>query len=358
MVRHLLRAAGGSSVLVVCLMSLPGPASQTGGLGSRAGTGNLNDPFTFYYAFYLPNQQLQALRPTPMDSINSAMVTRQYYAQNERRNLYNPISPYSDQKTIRSIPIPANKATSGSQDLIGSRTTRPTQTAGALTLLRPRRPVLSRPSRRAGQNANVYTKGARQPASQAVERGGGVAWAGGMGGWHGWRNGRHGRHGWHDVTRPSSSGRDRFDRSSSASQTGNIDVASRPDQLRLTPDERADLVAYVDGELPESHARTIATKLTKSATARREVEMLQKTWELLDYLPRPQVTEQFSEKTVSHIRRLELEGHPWEPVLVAWSARLGRLAVYLVDRRVPRWDLAMSSPAGPGRTRPHDWFAT
>ena len=32
-------------------------------------------------------------------------------------------------------------------------------------------------------------------------------------------------------------------------------MASRPDQLRLTPDERADLVAYVDGELPEAHAR-------------------------------------------------------------------------------------------------------
>jgi hypothetical protein len=107
-------------------------------------------------------------------------------------------------------------------------------------------------------------------------------------------------------------------------------VSSRPEQLRLTPDERADLVAYVDGELPESHARTISTKLTKSATARREVEMLQKTWEMLDHLPRPQVTEQFSEKTVSHIRRLELQGNTWEPILVAWSARVGRLALYLL----------------------------
>ena len=85
-------------------------------------------------------------------------------------------------------------------------------------------------------------------------------------------------------------------------------MASRPDQLRLTPDERADLVAYVDGELPEVHARSIATKLTKSATARREVEMLQKTWEMLDLLPLPPATERFSEKTVSHIRRLELQG--------------------------------------------------
>ncbi|MGZ3386737.1 MAG: hypothetical protein ACXVB5_17725, partial [Isosphaeraceae bacterium] len=31
------------------------------GLGNIAG-----DPFTFYYAYYLPNQQMQSLRPTPM----------------------------------------------------------------------------------------------------------------------------------------------------------------------------------------------------------------------------------------------------------------------------------------------------
>jgi hypothetical protein len=107
-------------------------------------------------------------------------------------------------------------------------------------------------------------------------------------------------------------------------------VASRPDQLRLTPDERADLVAYVDGELPELHARSIATKLTKSATARREVELLQKTWEMLDLLPLPQATEQFSEKTISHIRRLEVQGHSWEPLISDWSARLGRMLFYLV----------------------------
>jgi hypothetical protein len=106
-------------------------------------------------------------------------------------------------------------------------------------------------------------------------------------------------------------------------------VAGRPEQLRLTPDERADLVAYVDGELPEVHARTIATKLTKSATARREVEMLERTWEMLDLLPLPQVTERFSEKTLSQIRRLEVQSRAWEPLIGEWSARLGRVAVYL-----------------------------
>jgi anti-sigma factor RsiW len=103
-------------------------------------------------------------------------------------------------------------------------------------------------------------------------------------------------------------------------------MPNRPEQLRLSPDERADLVAYLDGELPEAHTRHISTKLTHSATARREVEILQKTWELLDFLPRPQVVPEFSERTVSHIRELELKGHMWEPLVASWSAR-GALAV-------------------------------
>ena len=90
MVRHLLRTAGGSIVLVLCLISLPGQAFAQAGSAGLGGAGILNDPFTFYYAIYLPNQQLQSMRPTPMDSINNAMVTRQYYAQSDRRGLVQP----------------------------------------------------------------------------------------------------------------------------------------------------------------------------------------------------------------------------------------------------------------------------
>jgi len=62
-----------------------------------AGLGNIaSDPFTFYYAYYLPNQQIQAMRPTPMDTINQAVVDRQYYAQTQRQTLNNPISPYTE----------------------------------------------------------------------------------------------------------------------------------------------------------------------------------------------------------------------------------------------------------------------
>jgi hypothetical protein len=62
-----------------------------------AGLGNIaSDPFTFYYAYYLPNQQLQSMRPTPMDTINQAVIDRQYYAQTQKQSLFNPISPYAE----------------------------------------------------------------------------------------------------------------------------------------------------------------------------------------------------------------------------------------------------------------------
>jgi hypothetical protein len=95
MTKQLCRAASRSMIVLGCLMCLTDQArAQGGGLGGGADL--VADPFLFYYAFYLPNQQLQALRPTPMDSINDAMVARQYYAQNDRRGLYNPVSPYDE----------------------------------------------------------------------------------------------------------------------------------------------------------------------------------------------------------------------------------------------------------------------
>jgi hypothetical protein len=177
--RHLLRTGGGFFVLVVCLTSLSGQAKAQAGLGLGLGPGGiLNDPFTFYYAFYLPNQQLQSMRSTPMDSINSAMVTRQYYAQNERRNLYNPISPYAEQNYDPLRPYSRQqgqervaRAYRYSQD--------PSNTNGTGPSLYYGRAAQYFPGLRQGRgrNANVYTKGgASRP------RGGGGGGGGGMGG--------------------------------------------------------------------------------------------------------------------------------------------------------------------------------
>jgi anti-sigma factor RsiW len=102
-----------------------------------------------------------------------------------------------------------------------------------------------------------------------------------------------------------------------------------PEQLRLSPDERADLVAFVDGELPEATSRSLSTKLTQSATARREVEMLRKTWELLGHLPFPPVDPQFAERTITEIRRLDLKNPAWESSVKTWSSWAVLAGIYL-----------------------------
>ncbi len=76
---------------VALAAALGSPAAQ-----AQAGIGDIvSDPFTFYYAYYLPNQQVQALRPRPIDTINQASQDRQYFAKTQRESLYNPISPYA-----------------------------------------------------------------------------------------------------------------------------------------------------------------------------------------------------------------------------------------------------------------------
>ncbi len=99
-------------------------------------------------------------------------------------------------------------------------------------------------------------------------------------------------------------------------------MAMVPEQ-RLTPTERANLVAYLDGELPDGEAQAISTKITQSATARREIEILQKTWDLLEHLPRPRVSEEFTERTLTEFRQI-----------AAGNDRFGALS--LTARRVLR----------------------
>lgn len=103
-----------------------------------------------------------------------------------------------------------------------------------------------------------------------------------------------------------------------------------PEQLRLTPDERADLVAYIDGELPDPSARALSTKLTQSATARREVELLKKTWELLGHLPFPEVNARFAERTITEIRQIDLKSPAWESLVRSLSSWAVQVAAYVV----------------------------
>jgi anti-sigma factor RsiW len=103
-----------------------------------------------------------------------------------------------------------------------------------------------------------------------------------------------------------------------------------PDQKRLTPAERADLVAYLDGELDEAQSRAIATKLTHSLTARREIEALEKTWELLEYLPRAQAPEDFTSRTLTEVHQWELRGERLESAVQHAAQRLIKGGVWVL----------------------------
>jgi hypothetical protein len=188
MVRHLWRGAGSSALLVVCLLPLSGQSFGQGvGIGAGlGGAGLINDPFTFYYEIYLPNQQLQALRTTPTDMINDgAMVRRQYYTQNDRRGLSDPISPYSDQNYDPLHPYSRQQGM--------ERRARPFRFGNDPSNLNGAGPSLYygraaayfpglRPGR--GRNSNVYTRGGgSRPVGNYTGRGsGGGGGTGGLGG--------------------------------------------------------------------------------------------------------------------------------------------------------------------------------
>ena len=85
-------------------------------------------------------------------------------------------------------------------------------------------------------------------------------------------------------------------------------------------------MAYLDGELNDAEARVIATKLSNSATARRELELLEKTWALLDQLPRPKASEQLTERTLTGMQRIAGQGDRLETAFRGTARQVAQLA--------------------------------
>lgn len=61
-------------------------------------------------------------------------------------------------------------------------------------------------------------------------------------------------------------------------------------------------VAYLDGELPETATRELEQTLNSDPAARIEIEKLNRAWELLDLLPRPNVPEECTSRTVTALQ--------------------------------------------------------
>ncbi len=74
----------------------------------------------------------------------------------------------------------------------------------------------------------------------------------------------------------------------------------------LSDDERAELVAYLDGELPKPAAQAMEAKLHTDPRMRAEVETLRRTWELLDYLPKPKPKADFASRTLDRVSTIRM----------------------------------------------------
>ncbi|QEL18979.1 anti-sigma factor family protein [Limnoglobus roseus] len=72
-----------------------------------------------------------------------------------------------------------------------------------------------------------------------------------------------------------------------------------------TPEpEDEDLVAYLDGELGDAESHAVESKLAADEEARRKAERLQKTFDLLDYLPKTEPSPHFASRTLTQINPL------------------------------------------------------
>ncbi len=95
---------------------------------------------------------------------------------------------------------------------------------------------------------------------------------------------------------------------------------------QLSVDQRAELVAYLDGELDESATQEMERVLAESADARHEVDMLARTFSLLDSLPRPNASSEFTRKTLFSLKA-ENAKEPWRERAWYRNARRGIVAV-------------------------------
>ncbi|MFO1020285.1 MAG: hypothetical protein U0903_06265 [Planctomycetales bacterium] len=70
---------------------------------------------------------------------------------------------------------------------------------------------------------------------------------------------------------------------------------------RLTNELREDLVAYLDGELDENNIQAVEKTLANNNVVRHDLEQLSRTYDLLDFLPKAEVSQEFTAKTMTMV---------------------------------------------------------
>jgi anti-sigma factor RsiW len=73
-------------------------------------------------------------------------------------------------------------------------------------------------------------------------------------------------------------------------------------------EQQAELVAYLDGELDERAAQEFERRISQDAQLRAHADRLKKTWELLDHLPQPEPSPNFTSRTLDKVAVLRPTG--------------------------------------------------
>jgi hypothetical protein len=71
--------------------------------------------------------------------------------------------------------------------------------------------------------------------------------------------------------------------------------------MPLNEDDRAELVAYLDGELDEAATLVVEARIATDPDARAELDALKQTWGMLDYLPKASPSPNFTNRTLERL---------------------------------------------------------
>lgn len=102
------------------------------------------------------------------------------------------------------------------------------------------------------------------------------------------------------------------------------------ERVPLSDQDRATLVAYLDGELDEEAARRVEARISQDPAVRAEVESMKRTWDLLDYLPRAEPSSNFTHRTVGLVTAEQVAAQKSRRRRRRWLLGAGWAAAVLV----------------------------
>ena len=91
--------------------------------------------------------------------------------------------------------------------------------------------------------------------------------------------------------------------------------------------DRETLTAYLDGELDEAATEALEARLGNDPKLRAELDAMQKTWGMLDFLPKAEPSPDFTNRTID---RLTLAGQSTQTAGMSRGRLVRRYATWIV----------------------------